>query len=53
MFYFFIVDHLLILGESAQKQGTPERFTSNIEDIFKNQFSYSRPLSPSSDDFAH
>lgn len=47
----FIVDHLLILGESAQKQGTPERF--NIEEILKNQLSYSRPLSPSSDDYAH
>lgn len=41
------------LGESAQKQGTPERYTANIEDILKNQFSYSRPLSPSSDDYAH
>lgn len=49
--FSFIVDHLLILGESAQKQGTPERF--NIEEIFKNQLSYSRPLSPSSDDYAH
>lgn len=47
------MDHLLILGESAQKQGTPERFTANIEEIFQNQFAYSRPLSPSSDDYAH
>lgn len=42
--------HLLIfLGESAQKQGT----TANIDEIFNDQLSYSRPIPPSSDDYVH
>lgn len=40
----------LLIGESAQKQGTtPDRFT-NLDELYRNQLSYSRPLSPSSDD---
>lgn len=48
--FLYIVGHLLtFLGESAQKQGT----TANIDETFKDQLSYSRPLSPSSDDYCH
>lgn len=51
-FLFLFLSLWPFVGESAQRPGTPDGFL-NTDELFRNQLSYSRPLSPSSDDYAH